>query len=310
MQNGSQRSVADDGDCMHCLGQLLWDQESSERVCTRCGAVSQSEADVFEQMATSRAGPGGTTRSAASSMAEKIGVSTMIGFKDVDASGKRLGQSRDLRQLRKLNTMVAWDSKKRRLGKVSMEVQRVVQALGLNAALGERAFKIYLKEFNAKSVRARSLAAVAAACVCLACREMDIARPPNEIVAKKTDINEKKFRRYYRMLLSTQEARSVPSPVNYVSAVAAKASLQGTTERMAIELLNKVKGDARLVGKRPISLAAAALYLASVRNGDRTTQLRLAYSAGVTPITIRKRSLEISEMLAGGQAARVELPVS
>jgi transcription initiation factor TFIIIB Brf1 subunit/transcription initiation factor TFIIB len=132
-------------------------------------------------------------------MAEDIGVSTVIGFRDVDASGRQLSQSRDLKQLRRLNTMVSWDSKKRRLGKVSMEVQRVVQALGLNSILGERAFKIYLKEFNAKSVRARSLAAVAAACVCFACREMDIARPPNEVVAAKADIDEKKFRFYYRM---------------------------------------------------------------------------------------------------------------
>jgi transcription initiation factor TFIIB len=67
---------------------------------------------------------------------------------------------------------------------------------------------------------------------------------------------------------------------------------------LAIEILNKVKGDSRLVGKRPMSLAAAALYLASLKSGNKTTQLRLAYAAGVTPITIRKRSLEISDMLA------------
>lgn len=301
MDISGQSSVADRGVCPHCLGELLWDQENSERVCTSCGAVSQSEADLFEQIAAVRGPAEGVRRSAASSMAEDIGVSTTIGFKDVDAAGRQLGQSRDLKQLRKLNTMVSWDSKKRRLGKVSMEVQRVVQSLGLNQALGERAFKIYLKEFDAKSVRTRSLAAVATACVCMACRQMDVARPPNEIVAKKADVDEKKFRHYYRMLLSTEEARSVPSPANYVSAVAAKASLQGTTERMAIEILNRVKGDARLVGKRPISLAAAALYLASVKSGDRTTQLRLAYAAGVTPITIRKRSLEISDMLSAGQ---------
>ncbi len=286
------------GFCQHCLGELLWDQDSGERVCTNCGAVSQNERDVFELSPVSRGYSEPLSRSASGAIAEGIGVSTVIGYRDVDAGGRQLGQSRDLRQLRKLNTMVAWDSKKRRLGKVSMEVQRVVQALGLNTSLGERAFKIYLKEFNAKSVRTRSLAAVATACVCMACRELDIARPPNDLVAKKVDVDEKKFRHYYRMLLSTEETRSIPSPVNYISAVAAKASLSGATERMAIEILNKVKGNPLLVGKRPISLAAAALYLASLKNSDRTTQLRLAYAAGVTPITIRKRSLEISEMLA------------
>jgi transcription initiation factor TFIIB len=299
MHASEQTGVVDRGFCELCLGELLWDQESGERVCTKCGAVSQGEHELFDQAAGARL-EGDVNRSTSSIIADDIGVSTVIGYRNVDAGGKQIGQSRDLRQLRKLNTMVAWDSKKRRLGKVSMEVQRVVQALGLNTALGERAFKIYLKEFHAKSVRARSLAAVATACVCMACRELDIARPPNDVVAKKADVNEKKFRYYYRMLLGSEGTRTIPSPANYVSSVAGKASLSGTTERLAIEILNKVKGDPRLVGKRPMSLAAAALYLASVKNGDRTTQLRLAYAAGVTPITIRKRSMEISEMLSAG----------
>ena len=302
MDIGGQASVVDTDLCQLCLGELLWDQEASERVCTRCGAVSRNDVDVLARISMVRSMPEGGRISASSAMAEEIGVSTTIGYKDVDASGRQLGRSRDMKQLRKLNTMVSWDSKKRRLGKVSTEVQSVVHCLGLNPALGERAFKIYLKEFDSKSIRTRSLAAVAAACVCAACRQMDVARPPNDVVAKRVDVDEKKFRHYYRILLSSEESRTVPSATNYIPAVAAKASLQGTTERMAIEILNKVKGDPRLVGKRPISLAAAALYLASVKTGDRTTQLRLAYAAGVTPITIRKRSLEISQMLAGAQA--------
>jgi transcription initiation factor TFIIB len=302
MQASGQTGVVDRGFCEHCLGELLWDQESGERVCTKCGVVSQNEHELFDQAVGARIPSDPGSRSTSNVIAEDIGVSTVIGFRDVDASGKQLSQNRDLKQLRRLNTMVSWDSKKRRLGKVSMKVQQVVQALGLNPVLGERAFKIYLKEFHAKSVRARSLAAVSAACVCMACRELDIARPPNDVVAKRVEVDEKKFRYYYRILLSSEGTRTIPSPANYISSVATKASLQGTTERLAIEILGKVKGDPHLVGKRPISLAAAALYLASLKNGDRTTQLRLAYAAGVTPITIRKRSLEISDMLAARQS--------
>ena len=293
MGSVGETGVADARFCQHCLGLLVWDQENTERVCTGCGAVSEAEVDVFEQSSLH-----GASRPPSATLAEGIGVSTTMGYRDVDAGGRRLGGGRDLRQLRKLNTMVSWDSKRRRLGKVSMEIQRVVRALGLNRALGERAFRIYLKEFSAKSVRTRSQAAVAVACVCLACRQMDVARPPNDLVAKRTEVDEKKFRRYYRMLLTNGEASSVPAPASYVSSVTARASLPATTERAAIEILNRVKGDPRLVGKRPVSLAAAAVYLASVESGSGTTQLRLAYAAGVTPITIRKRSLELSEILA------------
>ena len=138
MQPSSQTGLVDRGFCEHCLGELLWDQESGERVCTNCGAVSQYENDLFVQTVGPRSGEVGHSPSVA--MAEDVGVSTTIGYRDVDASGRQLSQSRDLKQLRKLNTMVAWDSKKRRLGKVSMEVQRIVQVLGLNAVLGEWAF--------------------------------------------------------------------------------------------------------------------------------------------------------------------------
>lgn len=298
MDTRAQALAGSKGICEHCLGELLWDEGSSEWVCSNCGAVSESEAMALAQVAAVRGGSRSVESSASSSIARDIGVSTVIGYSDFDASGRQLEQSRDLRQLRKLDMMVAWDSRKRRLGRVSMEVQKAVRCLGLNPALGERAFKIYLKEFDAKSIRIRSLSAVAAACVCMACRQMDVARPPNDLVAKRVDVNEKKFRHYYRILLSTDQTRSIPSPAKYIPSVAAKASIGGAAERMAVEILGRVSGHPRLVGKRPVSLAAAALYIASVKSGDRTTQLKLAYAAGVTPITIRKRTVEISEILS------------
>ena len=49
--------------------------------------------------------------------------------------------------------------------------------------------------------------------------------------------------------------------------------------------------------KRSHSLAAAALYLASRELGERTNQLRLAFAAGVTAITIRKRSADMTRIL-------------
>jgi transcription initiation factor TFIIB len=284
--------------CGFCAGELLWDQENGESVCTSCGAVSTGPSEVFAEL-THTLGAAGSSGSSheTSSFAQAIGVSTVIGGRDVDGRGHRIGQDRGLRQLRRLDTMVSWDSKKRRLAKVSMEVRRVTQSMGLNSLVAERAFEIYIKQFDGRSMKAKSLAGVAAASVCVACRELDIARPTNEIVASMAGVNKRQLRHYYRALLRDESTRVVPAPVNYVSMIAAKASLQGTTERRAIEILAQVKGDPRLVGKRPISIAAAALYLASAKAGERTTQLRLAYAANVTPITIRKRSLEISEIL-------------
>jgi len=280
------------------VGELLWDQESGESVCTTCGAVSTAPSQAFSDI-TQAVGLGESRGilEKQTALDDALGVSTVIGGRDVDARGQRIGQSRDLKQLRRLDTIVTWDSRRRRLGKVSMEVRRMAQTLGLNSIVAERAFEIYLRKFDGKSFKARSLAAVAAASICIACRELDIARPPNEVVARQVGVNKKQLRHYYRILLGTELPSAVPAPANYVSKISAKASLGGPVERAAIEILARVKGHPSLVGKRPTSIAAAALYLASMKGGARTTQLRLAYAAGVTPITIRKRALEITEIL-------------
>jgi transcription initiation factor TFIIB len=298
MYSGGQTSLVGEDYCRLCLGALIWDQTSGETVCTTCGAVSAESTEGLSQIRLA-VGDGNLSEDlqASNNIAAEVGVSTVIGSVDIDATGRRIGQSRDLRQLRRLNTIVSWDSDKRRLGKVSMEVRKISHSLGLNGVVAQRAFEIYQKEFDAKSVRARSLVAASAACVCMACRELEIARPPNSLVALKAGINERKFGYYYGMLLASEPRKSVLDPAKYLSSIAARASLRGTTERMAVEILRKIKADPRLAGKRPVSIAAAALYIASVRCGDRTTQLRFAYAAGVTPITIRKRSQEISEIL-------------
>ena len=280
------------------MGELLWDQDSGESVCTSCGAVSTAPSQAFSDIAQAIGlGESRNILEKESALNDALGVSTIIGGQDIDAKGQRLGQSRDLKQLRRLDTIVTWDSKRRRLGKVSAEVRRISQSLGLNSIVAERAFEIYLRKFDQKSLKARSLAAVAAASICIACRELDIARPPNEVLARQIGVNKKQLRHYYHILLGNEAPLAVPAPANYVSKISAMVSLGGPVERAAIEILARVKGHPSLVGKRPTSIAAAALYLASVRVGARTTQLRLAYAAGVTPITIRKRALEITEIL-------------
>ena len=46
------------------------------------------------------------------------------------------------------------------------------------------------------------------------------------------------------------------------------------------------------------------LYLASREVGEHINQLKLAYAAGITPITIRKRSVEISSILNSAKEAK------
>jgi transcription initiation factor TFIIB len=284
--------------CKECLGETLHDDESGEDVCISCGAVASSS-DSYLQLPASRMAMARelNRNPMAPVMHSDLEMPTVVGQRNIDAKGRQIGENYELRQLRKLGAIVSWDSKRRRIAKISTEIRHAAEALGLGGVVWVRAYAIYAKSFDSNAPKVKSVSAAAAAAVCAACLELEIPRPPDDVVAHKVNVDERKLRYHYKILMRSTRVSSVPNPAVYVSSIAAKASLDGATERKALDILAQTKGSEALVGKRPVSIAAAALYLASLESRDPTTQMRLAFSAGVSPITIRKRSGEIARAL-------------
>jgi transcription initiation factor TFIIB len=81
----------------------------------------------------------------------------------------------------------------------------------------------------------------------------------------------------------------VDGPIKYIAKIASKSRLTQKTQNLAIELLQKAKKVHGLVGKGPAGTAAAALYIATIMNGERVTQKELADAANVTEVTVRNR---------------------
>jgi transcription initiation factor TFIIB len=284
--------------CRECLGETLHDDDSGEDVCTMCGAVATSS-DSYLQLPASRVAMARelNRNPMAPVMQSDLEMPTLVGHRNVDARGRQIDENYELRQLRKLGAIVSWDSKRRRMARVSSEIRRAAEALGLGSSVWVRAYAIYAKSFDSDAPKVKSVSAAAAAAVCAACLELEVPRPPDDVVALKVNVDERKLRYHYKILVRSTSPSSVPNPAIYISSIAAKASLDGATERKALDILARTKGSEALVGKRPVSIAAAALYLASLESGGPTTQMRLAFAAGVSPITIRKRSGEVARAL-------------
>ena len=81
----------------------------------------------------------------------------------------------------------------------------------------------------------------------------------------------------------------VVDPVNCIARIASKAELSEKTKRGATEILKTAEEQKISSGKDPMGLAAAALYVACVANGENKTQRDVADAAGVTEVTIRNR---------------------
>ena len=81
----------------------------------------------------------------------------------------------------------------------------------------------------------------------------------------------------------------VVDPIKYLSRIASKAGISENVKRRALTILKDANRMEITAGKDPMGLAAAALYLSCVINGENMTQKVIALASGVTEVTIRNR---------------------
>jgi transcription initiation factor TFIIB len=286
--------------CRECRADLVADFETGEQVCAACGVVSRSDDLKFSEFfGAPSAELGSMMGDDNSRMMYYISLPAKIDGRDVDARGNQISDVGDMNRLRRLNNLtIASDSKRRNLTRAASEIQRIGDSLGAGKNTVERAYEIYRRGVEDGRGRRRSIVGMAEAAVYLACRESGIPRSVNEIQHVADAQGGKSILHYSKVLSKGAGLRmSSPNPASVVSRIANRARLGGVTERRAIQILEKVKNEALLVGKRPASIAAAALYLAANETTASTTQIRIAFAAGITTITLRRRTSEVSMLL-------------
>ena len=84
--------------------------------------------------------------------------------------------------------------------------------------------------------------------------------------------------------------------------ISAKAGIEERVSRRAREILSSVASHTVIVGKNPLVLAAAALYLAAEENKLDVTKTVIADAAEVSTISLRKRLVDINKALESGMA--------
>lgn len=300
MAQDNNLSDIEEESCPACKGRLVSDIERGERICSRCGMVRRGPFDaVHSQNGSFSSSDSDTLKSPTSLMMYDIGLPTFIDKKNIDANGNTIHGNSEIEKLRRLNKFaISNDSKTRNLKKAVKEILRITEILGMSPSIAERASYIYRKALNQKLIRGRSITGIVAATIYIACKDAGIHFPMEQIENLVENCSRKNVTHYYKLLLRCMKMNvTAPEPTRYLSRIAARAKLSGKTERRAFEILSRIEGEPTLSGKKPISLAASALYLAALQIGEHTTQLRIAIASELTTITIRKRCLEISKIL-------------
>jgi transcription initiation factor TFIIB len=282
--------------CNKKEGQAVTDPESGEVICSNCGmvmveAVSENRSE-WRAFKTEEANQRSRTGTPTSLARHDMGLATIIGRTDKDASGRGL----DASMRSTMERLRTWDSRiqvyspaDRNLRQAFGMLERVKDKLGLSATIIEKTAYIYRKAQERGLVRGRTIRSVMAAAIYITCREMAMSRTLND-VAFLNNIKRKGLARTIRLLILELDIKiPILDPIKCVVRVANKVNLSEKTKRQAMTIMHNVTKSGISAGKDPMGLAGSVLYLSSKNSGENITQMDIAEAAGVTEVTIRNR---------------------
>ncbi len=221
------------------------------------------------------------------------GLSTVIEKIHKDASGKNLPKEvrESLLRLRRLDaTSQVNPSETRNLQQAINVLEIYADKLHLSNIIVEKAMQIYRKAFKNGLVRGRSIKAIIAASIYVACRMSHTPRDLREFENAYPIVNKKTIAQSYRLLVKNLNLKiPVIDPTIYVNKIASKLGLSQNIIQETLKILNKAEEIGATIGKDPVGIAAAALYMACQNSYPDITQKDVAKVAGVTEVTVRNR---------------------
>jgi len=285
-------------------GKTVTDPESGELICRNCGLVisdkAQESRPEWRAFTSEEANDRSRTGIPSSLARHDMGLSTVIGRTDKDASGRAI----DISMRSTMGRLRAWDFRTqahsptdRNLRQAFSELDRLKDKLGLSDAAVEKTAYIYRKAQERGLVRGRTISAMVGAAIYIACRETGTSRTLKDI-AEIGNIKRKDLARIYRIVVMELDLK-VPmiDPMKCIVRVANRANLSERTKRMAMSIMKNVTKSRISAGKDPMGLAASVLYLACLNSGESKTQTDIADAAGVTEVTVRNRYKNLKSQL-------------
>ncbi len=287
--------------CPECGGtEFIEDESRGELVCKKCGYVLEEEfidtspewrAFDSEQQST-------RTRTGAPITFTKHdkGISTEIGISNAELYKVSARKRAQYYRMRKWNKRLT-KSKDRNLSYSLSELARQISYLNLPKSVHEEVARLYEKAVEMGLVRGRSMESVITALIYAVAREHGTPRTLSEL-ASASGIEKREIGRAYRYIARELGIKILPAkPEEYIPRFASLLGLSGKVQARAREILKEALDEDIVSGKGPTGIAAAALYIAAVLEGEKRTQRDIADIVGVTEVTIRNRYKDLVEKL-------------
>jgi transcription initiation factor TFIIB len=283
---------------------IITDPKSGEVICSKCGMVVSDKIQETRQESRrffNTTGPERVRTGMPTSLARSdMGLSTVIGKTDKDASGSKIEPS--MRST--IHRLRTWDfrtqvytSTDRNLRFAFNELRTLKDKLGLPDVIIEKTAYIYRKSQERGLTRGRSVSALLAAAIYIVCRQMGVPRTLDDI-AIISNIKRKSIAKCYRQIIIELDLKlPMIDTTKCIARVANKVNISERTKHQAINLMNDVVNSGLSAGKDPMGLAATVVYASCIRTGEQKSQFDIANAADITEVTIRNRFKDLKNRL-------------
>lgn len=290
--------------CPECssTNSIISDRSTGQNICTSCGIVidrmvfdSGPEWRAYDFQEESERSRGGSPLSI---LQPDFGIRTQISSSTTDGKGRKLSSSKRM-AFNRLTTVnnYAFESHLRNLRIALRELKRLKSQMELPERTAQIASSYYRTCLKKNLIRGRSIDGMIAASLYLACRKTKIPITLKDI-NMNTNATIKELGRCVRTIIQHLKAR--PDSGRHESLIhrlGGELEISMPTRMEAVRIVRLAREKGITVGKNPMSIAAACLYIAGVKTGERRTQQQIAYCAKTTPVTIRNRFKEIVKIL-------------
>jgi len=291
--------------CPECGGPLIFDHSRGEVYCAKCGLVLDDtifdfgpEWRAFDtEDAYKRARTGGLLKD----WKLTKGLTTEIDKYDRDIKGRAVPVERKatlyrMRKWQKRSRMAT--SLQRNLSVALPEIDRMCSYLNIPRNMKEEIARLYRKCAKRGVVKGRSIEGMVAAVIYIISRQHQSPIILEEL-EEVSGVSKKKIGKCYKKIRQNIELEiPINKPADYIGRLASKLNVSGKTIAKSYEIVKEVEEKGFTTGRVPISVAAAAIYIAGELTSDPNIPKKIQSVPGASKNIIQKRKEEIEKLLS------------
>ncbi|KAL7286103.1 hypothetical protein TKK_0019617 [Trichogramma kaykai] len=270
----------------HPDAPLIEDYRAGDQICSTCGlVVGDRVIDVGSEWRTFSNEKNGLDPSRVGGPENPLlngaDLSTMIGPGTGAASFDAFGVAK-YQNRRTIN------SGDRALLLAVREINAMADRINLPKTIIDRANNLFKQINDSKMLKGRSNDAIASACLYIACRQEGVPRTFKEICAV-SKLSKKEIGRCFKLILKALATKvDLITTEDFMSRFCSNLGLPNIVQRAATNIARKAVEFDIVPGRSPISVTAAAIFMASQASDDKKSYKDIGDIAGVADVTIRQ----------------------